>query len=78
MFLDKRAINVCVTERKTYMDIAFGTKIFNQKTKTIGLLICTWKNQFADEIVDYSTCVDEKGKRYNIELDKIMPLEDFE
>ena len=55
----------------------YGTKIFNQKTKSIGLLIYTWQNQFADEIIDYATCVDEKGKCYNIELDSIMPLEDF-
>ena len=56
----------------------FGTKVFNQKSKTVGLLIYTWKNKFADGIVDYATCVDEKGKRYNIEIDNIQPLEDFE
>ncbi len=60
------------------MDIAFGTKIINLKTNEIGLLIKTWKNQFADEIVDYATCVDKNGKRYNIELDCIQPLEEIE
>jgi hypothetical protein len=59
------------------MDIAFGTKIINLKTNEIGLLIKTWKNEFADEIIDYATCVDKKGKCYNIELDNIMPLEDY-
>ena len=92
------------------MDIAFGTKIINLKTKEIGLLIKVWKNKFADGIIDFATCVNEsaselraelfplkqvetcskeirrpvkrervrQGKRYNIELDNIQPLEDFE
>lgn len=56
----------------------YGTKIFNQKTKNIGLLICIWQNKFADRVVDYAICVDKKGKLYNIELDCIQPFEDFE
>ena len=56
----------------------FGTKILNLKTKEIGLLICIWKNKFADAEVDYATCVDRQGKRYNIELDNIEVLDDFE
>ena len=56
----------------------FGTKILNQKTKEVGLLICIWKNKFADAEVDYATCVDRQGKRYNIELDNIEVLDDFE
>lgn len=54
----------------------YGTKIYNDKTKEIGLLICTWGNQFADENINFATCVDKNGKRYNIELDNIKPLED--
>lgn len=54
----------------------YGTKIFNSKSKEIGLIICTWKNKFADTVVDYATCVDKNGKRYNIELDLISPMED--
>ena len=54
----------------------YGTKILNLKTKEIGLLICIWKNQFADGEVDYATCVDKHGKRYNIELDSIRDFED--
>lgn len=57
------------------MDIAYGTKIFNNKTKEIGLLIKTWKNKFADGEVDFATCVDPKGKRYNTALDNINPIE---
>ena len=30
----------------------YGTKILNLKTQEIGLLICIWKNKFADKIVD--------------------------
>ena len=42
--------------------IRYGTKIFNKKTKAIGLLIYTQQNKFADKIVDYATCVDKNGK----------------
>ncbi len=58
------------------MDICYGTKILNLKTNEIGLLIKTWVNKFADSDVDFATCVDKNGKRYNIELDSIKPLED--
>jgi hypothetical protein len=54
----------------------YGTKIFNLKTQEVGLLIKTWKNKFADGDIDFATCVDKNGKRYNIELDSITPLED--
>ena len=56
----------------------YGTKILNQKTKEVGLLICIWKNKFADRDVDYATCVNKQGKHYNIELDNIEVLDDFE
>lgn len=54
----------------------YGTKILNLKTKEIGLLICIWKNQFADGEVDYATCVDKQGKRYNINLNLISPFKE--
>ncbi len=50
----------------------YGTKVLNLKTQEIGLLICLWKNRFVDKIVDFATCVDKQGKRYNIELDNIQ------
>lgn len=56
----------------------FGTRILNLKTKEVGLLICIWKNKFADAEVDYATCVNKQGKCYNIELDSIEVLDDFE
>lgn len=46
------------------------------KTQEIGLLICLWENKFADKTVDFATCVDKTGKRYNIELDNIRGFED--
>ena len=35
---------------KDYM--LYGTKVLNLKTQEIGLLICIWKNKFADKTVD--------------------------
>ena len=54
----------------------YGTKVLNLKTQEIGLLICTWKNKFADAEIDFTTCVDRKGRKYNIELDSIRGFED--
>lgn len=54
----------------------YGTKILNLKTQEIGLLICLWENKYADKKVDFATCVDKTGKRYNIELDYIRGFED--
>lgn len=56
----------------------YGTKILNLKTQKIGLLICIWKNRFTDKTVNFATCVDRTGKRYNIELDNIEVLDDCE
>lgn len=56
----------------------YGTKILNLKTQKIGLLICIWKNKFADKTVNFATCVDRTGKRYNIELDNIEVLDDYQ
>ena len=54
----------------------YGTKILNLKTQKIGLLICLWKNRYADKTVDFVTCVGKTGKHYNIELDNIGGFED--
>ena len=54
----------------------FGTKIINNKTKEIGLVIYTWTNVFADGEVPFATCVDSNGKRYNTPMDNITPIED--
>lgn len=64
---------MCMTEKNYQL---YGTKILNLKTQEIGLLICIWKNKFADGVVDFATCVNKQGKRYNIEVDNIRGFED--
>lgn len=54
----------------------FGTKIKNLKNNEIGLVIYTWVNQYADGSVDFATCVDKNGKKYNIALNEIQPVEE--
>ena len=61
---------------KNQSRLGFGTKILNHKTNEIGLLIYTWDNTFADGDVPFATCVDKDGKRYNIEMDNISPIEE--
>ena len=41
-----------------------------------GLLICLWENRYADKTVDFATCADKTGNRYNIELDNIRGFKD--
>jgi hypothetical protein len=53
----------------------YGTKIYDYDKKSIGLLINTWTNKFADGDVDFVTCVDKKGKLYNTAMDNITPIE---
>ena len=56
----------------------FGTIIYNYETKAKGILLYTWINKFADAEIDFATCVDENGNRYNIKMDSIQPYEDWE
>ena len=78
-FIRIRVINV-IAQKELYMAekdyMLYGTKVLNLKTQEIGLLICTWKNKFADAEVDFATCVDRQGNKYNIELDNIRGFED--
>ena len=48
----------------------FGTIIYNYETKAKGILLYTWINKFADGDINFATCVDENGKKYNIKFDK--------
>lgn len=61
----------------------FGTKIYNHKTRHIGLIIYTWKNRFfvnggGYEDIPFAACVDEDGHKYNIEMSEIQPIEDMD
>lgn len=53
----------------------FGTEVLNHKTHEVGILLYTWVNVFADGKVLYATCVDKNGKKYNIEMDDISPID---
>ena len=79
IFTKTQSINI--NDRKEHIMVEkdyklYGTKILNLKTQEIGLLICLWENKFADKTVDFATCVNKTGKRYNIELDNIRGFED--
>lgn len=54
----------------------FGTKVLNHKTKKQGILLYTWTNIYADAEVPFATCVDEDGRKYNIDMDSITPVEE--
>ncbi len=56
----------------------FGTKVLNWKTQKIGIVIYTWTNVYADGEIPFATCVDENGKKYNIEMDAITAIENLE
>ena len=46
----------------------YGTKMLNLKTQEIGLLICIWKNRFADGEIDYATFVICKANATTLNL----------
>ena len=54
----------------------YGTKIYDHEKKENGLLISTWVNVYADGKVDFATCVDSKGNKYNTPMDNITPVEE--
>ena len=54
----------------------FRTKVLNLKTQEVGLLLYTWVNKYADATVDFATCVDKNGKRYNTPLDNLKGFEE--
>ncbi len=55
----------------------YGTKIYDYDKKSIGLLINTWTNKFADGAVQFATCVDKNGKLYNVAMDNITPYKNI-
>lgn len=76
MFIQFKSERINIMTLKNQSRLGFGTKILNHKTNEIGLLIYTWDNTFADGDVPFATCVDKDGKRYNIEMDNISPIEE--
>ncbi len=69
-FIDLYVIesHFCHTKERNLYDRKRLSTLWNKnfKTQEIGLLICIWKNKFADGEVDFATCVDKQGKKYNI------------
>lgn len=53
----------------------FGTKVLNLETKKLGIVLYTWTNVYADGNIPFATCIDENGKKYNIEMDEILPID---
>lgn len=63
-------------ELKNQSRLAFGTKILNHETNEMGLLIYTWDNTYANGDIPFATCVDINGRKYNIKMDLISPIEE--
>ncbi len=53
----------------------FGTKVIDLKSDKQALILYTWKNVFADGVIDFATCVDKDGKKYNISLDNLTQFD---
>lgn len=56
----------------------FGTKVLNLEIKKLGIVLYTWTNVYADGNIPFATCVDENGKKYNIEMDSITAIENLD
>ena len=56
----------------------FGTNFLNLENKKLGIVLYTWTNVYADGNIPFSTCVDENGKKYNIEMDSITAIENLD
>lgn len=50
-----------------------GFEFKNTRNRIVDLYL---EKKFSDAEIDYATCVDKQGKRYNIELDNIRGFED--
>ena len=56
----------------------FGTKVLNWNTQKLGIVLYTWTNVYADGEIPFATCVNENGKKYNIEMDSITAVENLD
>lgn len=54
----------------------FGTKVIENKTHKTCLILYTWDNVFADATIPFATIVDKNGKKENVKMDDIIPLDD--
>lgn len=60
----------------------YGTKVYDYEKKSIALIIKVWKNTFSGsngkEYIDFATCVDYNGKKYETALSNLSVIEDME
>lgn len=63
-------------ELKDKDTMLFGTKVFNNQTQKLGLVLYTWTNTYADGEVPFAKCVDINGNVYNTPMENISPIED--
>ena len=63
-------------ELKDKDTMLFGTKVLNNQTQKLGLVLYTWTNTYADGEVPFAKCVDIDGKVYNTPMDNISPIDD--
>lgn len=53
----------------------FGTKVIEKNRFGTCLILYTWDNVFADATIPFATIVDKNGKKQNVKMDDIIPLE---
>jgi hypothetical protein len=54
----------------------FGQKAVNTQTDELGIVLYTWKNTYADAIIDMACWVNQNGKVFQLYLDNLTPIED--
>ena len=58
----------------------FGTKVKNNLTDELGVILYTWTNSFwacgGTVKIPYATCIDMDGHKYNIAMDDITQIEE--
>ncbi len=54
----------------------FGTKVIDNETNEVCLVLSTWDNVYADAVIPFVTIVNKKGKVKNTRLDYTDPVEE--
>ena len=61
------------------MDIAYGTKVYDYKKESIGILISTYNLGYVDAPdATGAKVIDTKGKAYPTNLDNLVPIKELE
>lgn len=60
------------------MDIAYGTKVYDHKKQSIGILVCTYNLGYVDAPeATGAKVVDTKGKLYPRNLNDLTPINEL-